>query len=106
MDTHKILRTLKLKSPKDYLPAVQNGQQISSIKIIDSLSFEFMLNSLRLIGGFNPKLFESRTGQSIKLLNSQMREAENLGLLDVGSRWIKPTKKGCSFLNELQEIFL
>jgi len=106
MDTHKISRTLKLKSPKDYLLAVQNSQQTSSIKIIDSLSFEFMLNSLRLIDGFDPKLFEARTGQSIKLLNSQMREAENLGLLDVGSHWIKPTKKGCSFLNELQEIFL
>ena len=106
MDTHKISRTLKLKSPKDYLLAVKNSQQISSIKVIDTLSFEFMLNSLRLIGGFDPKLFESRTGQSIELLNSQMREAGNLGLLDVGSDWIKPTKKGCSFLNELQEIFL
>ena len=106
MDTHKILRTLKLKSPKDYLLAVQNSKQISSIKVIDSLSFEFMLNSLRLIDGFDPKLYEERTGQSIKLLNSQMREAENLGLLDVGIHWIKPTKKGCSFLNELQERFL
>ena len=106
MDSNNILRTLKLKSPKDYLLAVQNSQQISSIKIINSLSFEFMLNSLRLIDGFDPKLFEARTGQSIKLLNSKMREAENLGLLDVGSHWIKPTKKGCSFLNELQEIFL
>jgi len=100
------LRTLKLKSPKDYLLAVQNSKQISSIKVIDSLSFEFMLNSLRLIDGFDPKLYEERTGQSIKLLNSQMREAENLGLLDVGIHWIKPTKKGCSFLNELQERFL
>ena len=106
MDTHKILRTLKLKSPKNYLLAVQNSKQISSIKVIDSLSFEFMLNSLRLIDGFDPKLYEERTGQSIKLLNSQMREAENLGLLDVGIHWIKPTKKGCSFLNELQERFL
>ena len=70
------------------------------------MSFEFMLNSLRLMDGFDPKLFESRTGQSIDLVNSQLKEAENLGLLDVQDYWIKPTKKGFNFLNELQGLFL
>jgi len=65
-----------------------------------------MLNSLRLIDGFDPKLYESRTGQSIELLNSQMRKAENLGLLDLESHWIRPSNKGINFLNDLQEIFL
>jgi oxygen-independent coproporphyrinogen-3 oxidase len=65
-----------------------------------------MLNSLRLIGGFDPNLYESRTGQSVKVLREQMREAENLGLLDVQAHKIIPTQKGYSFLNDLQAIFL
>ena len=105
-DTNKILRTLKHKSPQDYFGAVQNSNQTSSTKVVDNLSFEFMLNSLRLMDGFDPKLFESRTGQSIDLVNSQLKEAENLGLLDVQDYWIKPTKKGFNFLNELQGLFL
>ena len=104
--SNEILRTLKIKSPKDYLLSIKKNNQKSSVKSIENLSFEFMLNSLRLIDGFNPKLYESRTGQSIELLSKQMREAENLDLLDIKNHKIRPTQKGYSFLNDLQAIFL
>ena len=104
--SNEILRTLKIKSPKDYLLSIKKNNQKSSVKSIENLSFEFMLNSLRLIDGFNPKLYESRTGQSIELLSKQMREAENLDLLDIKTHKIRPTQKGYSFLNDLQAIFL
>ena len=103
---NEIVRTVKVKSPKDYLVSVKNNHQNSSIKPVENLAFEFMLNSLRLIDGFQPELYESRTGQSIQLLNSKMRKAQNLGLIDIESHWIRPTNKGISFLNDLQEIFL
>lgn len=106
MTSSEIVRTLKMKSPKDYLMSVNKNNQALSIKPVENLSFEFMLNSLRLIGGFNPELYESRTGQSVKLLSEQMREAVSLGLLDVQDNKIKPTRKGLSFLNDLQAIFL
>ena len=104
--SNEILRTLKIKSPKDYLLSITKNNQKSSVKPVENLSFEFMLNSLRLIDGFNPKLYESRTGQSIELLSKQMREAENLDLLDIKNHKIRPTQKGYSFLNDLQAIFL
>ena len=104
--SNEILRTLKIKSPKDYLLSITKNNQKSSVKTVENLSFEFMLNSLRLIDGFNPKLYESRTGQSIELLSKQMREAENLDLLDIKNHKIRPTQKGYSFLNDLQAIFL
>ena len=104
--SNEILRTLKIKSPKDYLLSIKKNNQKSSVKSIENLSFEFMLNTLRLIDGFNPKLYESRTGQSIELLSKQMREAENLDLLDIKTHKIRPTQKGYSFLNDLQAIFL
>lgn len=106
MTSSEIVRTLKMKSPKDYLMSVNKNNQALSTKPVENLSFEFMLNSLRLIGGFNPELYESRTGQSVKLLSEQMREAVSLGLLDVQANKIKPTRKGLSFLNDLQAIFL
>ncbi len=106
MAANEIVRTLKMKSPRDYLLSVKNNNQTSSVTFIENLSFEFMLNSLRLIGGFDPNLYESRTGQPVKVLREQMREAENLGLLDVQAHKIIPTQKGYSFLNDLQAIFL
>ena len=106
MAANEIVRTLKMKSPRDYLLSVKNNNQTSSVTLIENLSFEFMLNSLRLIGGFDPNLYESRTGQPVKVLRKQMREAENLGLLDGQGHKIIPTQKGYSFLNDLQAIFL
>ena len=104
--SNEIVRTLIIKSPKDYLLSIKKNNQKSSVKSIENLSFEFMLNSLRLIDGFNPKLYESRTGQSIEVISKQMREAENLDLLDIKNHKIRPTQKGYSFLNDLQAIFL
>ncbi|WP_416686545.1 radical SAM family heme chaperone HemW [Candidatus Pseudothioglobus sp. Uisw_041] len=106
VESQQIFRTLKPKSPKEYLSKMQTGEDISTKKEVDNVAFEFMLNSLRLKDGFSSSLFESRTGLLIKSLSSELGRAENLGLLENKSNWIKPTSKGFNFLNELQEIFL
>ena len=106
VESQQIFRTLKPKSPKDYLSKMQTGADISTKKEVDNVAFEFMLNSLRLKDGFSSSLFESRTGLLIKSLSSELGRAENLGLLENKNNWIKPTSKGFNFLNELQEIFL
>ncbi|MDC1317932.1 radical SAM family heme chaperone HemW [Candidatus Thioglobus sp.] len=106
VESQRIFRTLKPKSPKDYLSKMQTGEDISTKKEVGNVAFEFMLNSLRLKDGFSSSLFESRTGLLIKSLSSELGRAENLGLLENKSNWIKPTSKGFNFLNELQEIFL
>ena len=106
VESQQIFRTLKPKSPKDYLSKMQTGADIPTKKEVDNVAFEFMLNSLRLKDGFSSSLFESRTGLLIKSLSSELGRAENLGLLENKNNWIKPTSKGFNFLNELQEIFL
>ena len=58
MTSSEIVRTLKMKSPKDYLMSVNKNNQALRTKPVENLTFEFMLNSLRLIGGFNPELYE------------------------------------------------
>ncbi len=106
MSVHQIFRTLKLKSPNEYLLSIHQNKMTSRKKVVDSLSFEFMLNGLRLIDGFDTELFESRAGVSIESVRSQIKKAEKLNLLDTKNNRIKPTKNGYNFLNELQEIFL
>jgi putative oxygen-independent coproporphyrinogen III oxidase len=106
IESQQIYRTLKPKSPKDYLSNIQTGINISTTKEVDNVAFEFMLNSLRLKHGFSSALFESRTGLSIETLNSKLIKAGDLDLLENKNNWIKPTSKGFNFLNELQEIFL
>ncbi|MDC0482712.1 radical SAM family heme chaperone HemW [Candidatus Thioglobus sp.] len=106
VESQQIFRTLKPKSPKEYLSKMQTGADIPTKKEVDNVAFEFMLNSLRLKDGFSSSLFESRTGLLIKSLSSELGRAENFGLLENKNNWIKPTSKGFNFLNELQEIFL
>ena len=106
VESKQIFRTLKPKSPKDYLSKMHAGVDISTKKEVDNVAFEFMLNSLRLKDGFSSSLFESRTGLLIESFGFELGRAENLGLLENKNNWIKPTSKGFNFLNELQEIFL
>ena len=106
MNSKTIFRTLKPKSPNDYLIKFQSNDGDSGIKKIDNVSFEFMLNSLRLKDGFSTQLFQSRTGQSIENLSPKLEKAVDLGLLIKDDNWIKPSEKGFNFLNDLQEIFL
>lgn len=106
MNSKNIFRTLKPKSPNDYLKKFQKNVEKSTIKNIENVAFEFMLNGLRLKQGINTNLFESRTGKSIEIIGPQIDEAINLGLLTKKNQLIQPSKKGFNFLNNLQEIFL
>lgn len=94
-------RTTKARSPKDYLKDRQK-----QVKPIENLSFDFMLNALRLRHGFDLTLFALRTGQSIQTIKHQLNKAQALGLLELNDKRIQPSEKGFDFLNDLQAIFL
>jgi len=83
-----------------------NNQNNTSIAIIENLSFEFMLNALRLKEGFSLELFESRTGQNFQTVSQQINKAKKIGLLEIKNDRIIPTEKGFNFVNDLQEMFL
>jgi len=107
INTGKILRTRKAKSPKDYV-----NNLVGVVEQVENLSFEFMLNALRLKQGFDFDLFETRTGQSIKVIERQLLQAQDMDLLVVynkqsGSTFsLRPSEKGYNFLNDLIERFL
>jgi oxygen-independent coproporphyrinogen-3 oxidase len=68
--------------------------------------FEFMMNALRLNEGFDPRLFEARTGLSIAAAAPGLTRAEQLGLIHRDLHAIRPSERGRRFLNELLQGFL
>jgi len=105
---HRILRQARYKQPKAYMEQVKLGAPVQEEYEIqrDDMGFEFMLNTLRLHGGFDPNLFSERTGLSINAIDKQLNAAEAKGLLYRDYKIIKPTELGQRFLNDLQEMFL
>ncbi len=72
----------------------------------DELVFEFMLNALRLVGGFTEADFERRTGFPAAGVRPRLAELAARGLLcESDCRW-RPTRLGLRFLNDLQAHFL
>ncbi|MGB5940923.1 MAG: radical SAM family heme chaperone HemW [Rhodanobacter sp.] len=105
---HRIVRQVRYKQPRAYLEHMRNGTQILEQAEIGraDLGFEFMLNALRLTGGFEANLFAQRTGLAISTIEKQLDEAEAKGLLRRNHRTIAPTELGRRFLNDLQQLFL
>jgi len=68
--------------------------------------FEFMMNALRLTGGFPAGLLAERTGLQIALAEKGLREAEVRGLIVRDRERIAPSALGQRFLNDLLQIFL
>jgi oxygen-independent coproporphyrinogen-3 oxidase len=105
---HRVLRQVRYKQPASFIEAAQKGNAVSEEHEIGraEMGFEFMLNALRLTGGFDPNLFGERTGLSITMIEKALNEAEAKGLIYRDFKLIKPTELGQRFLNDLQEMFL
>jgi putative oxygen-independent coproporphyrinogen III oxidase len=101
----RITRHERVKQPRDYM---DKGNSFSGEKTIatSELPFEFMLNALRLVDGFEVKLFGERTGLLLTSIEPQLQEAEKQGLIERDWKRIRPTARGQRFLNTLFELFL
>lgn len=105
----KIVRQMRTKQPKEYLAkanAVESLIQTQQILTPADRGFEFMMNALRLTGGFETAVFQERTGLPISAVQKQLDEAEQRGLLVHDNHRIKPTVLGRRFLNDLLQLFL
>ena len=105
---HRITRQVRLRDPRRYMQAAMQGRALSSstdVALAD-LSFEFMLNALRLKGGFDLGLFTERTGLSISRIQAPLEQAIAKQLLTRTGNHIAPTALGFDFLSDLQSLFL
>ena len=97
-------RQARAKQPNEYLKP--DARLEEKLVPVAELPFEFMLNALRLVEGFEVSLFSERTGLPIHLVEKQLKAAEEKGLLARDWKRIRPTERGRHFLNELLEAFL
>jgi putative oxygen-independent coproporphyrinogen III oxidase len=99
----RITRHERAKQPAEYL----NGAAVKETTVAPrELPFEFMLNALRLVDGFEARLFTERTGLPFVAIQPSLDQAEKRGLLERDLKRIAPSAKGRLFLNELLQVFL
>jgi putative oxygen-independent coproporphyrinogen III oxidase len=109
----KILRQVRYKQPGEYMAKMGEAGVNGEASILkqhevsrDERGFEFMLNALRLSGGFKTELFQQRTGLPIMVIQPQLDQAEARELIVRDYQQITPTTMGKRFLNDLLQIFL
>jgi oxygen-independent coproporphyrinogen-3 oxidase len=102
-----IRRRAKRCHPADYLLAAIESLA-SKERTLDAADriFEFALNAFRLTDGFEQTLFESTTGLPWSSLAAGIETAERDGLLRLEDGWVRPTRLGRDFLDDLVCRFL
>jgi len=104
----RVTRSARWKQPRDYLERVAAGRPVQESREVgrEDLVFEFMMNALRLTGGFPVASLAERTGLQLALAEKPLREAEARGLIVRDHERIAPTPLGQRFLNDLLQLFL
>jgi putative oxygen-independent coproporphyrinogen III oxidase len=100
-----IVRTWQVRDPRRYMRAAPQALSRRPIPTSD-LPFEFMMNTLRLVEGFESAEFASRTGVEWQLIEPSLERLRERDLVErVGSRW-RPSPLGLRFLNDVVAVFL
>ena len=104
----RILRQVRQRQPRAYLEAATKGAPAQEEHEVapGDLGFEFMMNALRLTGGFPLALFEERTGLSRATLEEPLAMAQRRGLARMEGERLAPTDLGRRFLNDLLQLWL
>ncbi len=105
---HRVVRQTRFRDPALYMERALSGNAVAQDTDVrrTDLAFEFMLNALRLRGGFALQDFVERTGQSVASIAPALDKAEAQGLVARDMAQVRPTERGFDFLSNLQELFL
>lgn len=106
--TEGVFRYRKTRLPKDYLAAAPQQQARLGLEKVshDDLTFEFMMNGLRLKQGVPIDYFEQRTGLSWSELAKTIQPAITKKWLNLDNQHIKCTNLGFNYLNDVLSLFL
>jgi oxygen-independent coproporphyrinogen-3 oxidase len=100
-----VFRTQQLREPRRYLTSVPTAMSRSEV-VPEELPFEFMLNALRLVHGFETELFPARTGLDWETISEVVATQKRRGLVVEEGMRLRPTPQGLRFLNELLLSFV
>ena len=116
-------RDRKHRSPDKYM---REESRVAGMRKLSSeeLVYEFMLNALRLVGGFPLSLFCETTGLDPLVLQDNLQRGVDLGLLlveevnaggtptadakvigDTAIKWVKPSQRGMQMLDDAIILF-
>jgi len=105
---NSVVREIRVKHPQSYMQQatiqshIQSRQELAS----EDIAFEFMMNALRLTGGFKTACFSERTGLPFNFVAHNLDMAEEKGWLIRDLTHVRPTRLGQLFLNDLLQLFL
>lgn len=104
----RVVREARYRQPKQFMDKALEGNAIQETREVAAadMGFEFMMNALRLTGGFDAALFAERTGLPITRVLRPLEAAEERGLITRDHLRIAPTLIGRRFLNDLLQLFL
>jgi putative oxygen-independent coproporphyrinogen III oxidase len=105
---NRVVREARYRQPQQFMERAVAGnaiQESHDVGVVD-IGFEFMMNALRLNGGFEVRLFAERAGVPLSRVLKPLAVAEQRGLIARDHQRITPTLTGRRFLNELLQLFL
>ena len=105
---HRVVRQVRLRDPQKYMDGALQGNVIAQDEDVAraDLPFEYMLNALRLRGGFALRDFSERTGLPVTSIEKALLVAEHKALIARDLQRVRPTERGFDFLSDLQALFL
>lgn len=103
-----VTRHQRTRQPESYMNAVGKNEHIVHQRVLtqEELVFEFLLNNLRLVDGFQIESFSHHTGLATPILEQAVDQAIADKLLEIRLRHIRATETGYRFLDELLQRFL
>lgn len=101
----RVLRTLREKHPANYLRKSERLIQSNDVAA-SQLEFEFVLNALRLVRGFDKTLLAERTGIAFDSQRAPWKQLLIDGLIEETASHIRTSTRGASFLDDITGRFL
>jgi len=107
-DDGSVRRRWKVRAPRGFLEHAGTLRGIGGDEAVprEQLPFEFMLNALRLNGGFDMREFATRTGLGADTIAAPLTDAQQRGWLARDAEQIRATELGRRFLNDVIASFL
>ncbi|HET9106103.1 MAG TPA: radical SAM family heme chaperone HemW [Steroidobacteraceae bacterium] len=97
----RVTRTTQVREPRRYLASAGSGTFTRTAVPASELPFEFMLNALRLLEGFEAETFTLRTGLPWDAVAGTMAELAAEGLIEISGTCYRASPLGLRFLNDV-----
>lgn len=103
-----VSRSVRHRLPARYMELAGSAGAIVQARDLApaDLVIEFMLNAMRLPGGFPLALFTQRTGLGADVITARLEQGARRGWLDLAGQRVRPTAIGLQYLNDVLELFM